>query len=240
MSVFRQHLAMLGYNFMRPLPDIYQQVEYLQGTGTQVIRLNLKTRDIYTKLKMKMAADASTSSWARALTGDSAHTGGNPFTVRIEGSSYIKLWYGVTNPDWSGNYELSIPYDTNPHEFEMSNTLLRIDDKTRVIDAKHTSNQLICLFGEEWGTYDYNPSKCRIYYVQLFRHFQRYICNLVPCYRKSDNKPGMYDLKQRIFFTNINSGTDFIVGPDVVSMGGILSRIINFVLNLFTKKGGRV
>lgn len=46
-------------------------------------------------------------------------------------------------------------------------------------------------------------------------------CDLVPCYRKSDNKPGMYDLCNSICpLTNspfyINAGTgEFLVGPDV-------------------------
>ena len=40
------------------------------------------------------------------------------------------------------------------------------------------------------------------------------IHDLYPCYRKSDNKPGMYDIVMGQFLTNANpSGTDFTVGP---------------------------
>lgn len=38
--------------------------------------------------------------------------------------------------------------------------------------------------------------------------------NFIPCYRKSDNVAGMYDLVSGVFFTNAGSGS-FIVGDDV-------------------------
>lgn len=38
--------------------------------------------------------------------------------------------------------------------------------------------------------------------------------NLVPCYRKSDNVAGMYDIINNVFYTNAGSGS-FEVGPDV-------------------------
>lgn len=37
---------------------------------------------------------------------------------------------------------------------------------------------------------------------------------LYPCYRKSDNKPGMYDIVNSVFYTNVGTG-EFIVGPNV-------------------------
>lgn len=40
------------------------------------------------------------------------------------------------------------------------------------------------------------------------------LVDLVPCYRKSDNKPGMYDKVHNTFYTNVGTG-DFTVGPDV-------------------------
>ena len=36
----------------------------------------------------------------------------------------------------------------------------------------------------------------------------------IPCYRKSDSEPGMYDLVSKMFFTNAGTG-EFLVGPDV-------------------------
>jgi len=38
-----------------------------------------------------------------------------------------------------------------------------------------------------------------------------------PCYRKSDNKPGMYDLTNGVFYTNAGSG-EFIYGPIIKAL----------------------
>ena len=40
------------------------------------------------------------------------------------------------------------------------------------------------------------------------------IRNLVPCYRKSDNKLGLYDIVNGKFYTNQGTG-EFTAGPDV-------------------------
>lgn len=39
--------------------------------------------------------------------------------------------------------------------------------------------------------------------------------NLIPVYRKSDSKPGLYDTVNDIFYTNQGSG-EFVVGDPVV------------------------
>lgn len=39
--------------------------------------------------------------------------------------------------------------------------------------------------------------------------------DFIPCYRKADNEPGMYDLVTKQFFVNQGTG-EFIVGPDVI------------------------
>ena len=43
----------------------------------------------------------------------------------------------------------------------------------------------------------------------------RKIIHLVPCYRKQDNKPGVYDIVTKQFLTNGGSDADFGLGPDI-------------------------
>ena len=38
--------------------------------------------------------------------------------------------------------------------------------------------------------------------------------DFVTCYRKSDNKPGLYDIVEGKFYTNQGTG-DFVKGPDI-------------------------
>ena len=56
----------------------------------------------------------------------------------------------------------------------------------------------------------------RIYYLRLYDHTGRKVRDFVPCYRKEDGKPGMYDLVGRTFYTNLGTG-EFIKGPEVIA-----------------------
>ena len=41
------------------------------------------------------------------------------------------------------------------------------------------------------------------------------VSHRIPCYRKTDQKPGLYDIVTNVFHVNRMSGSDFTVGPDV-------------------------
>ena len=53
-----------------------------------------------------------------------------------------------------------------------------------------------------------------------------YCRNFIPCYRKSDNKLGLYDLVEGKFYTNQGTG-DFERGKDIDSGETINTIIIN-------------
>lgn len=54
----------------------------------------------------------------------------------------------------------------------------------------------------------------RISYFQYYDKTDTLICDLVPCYRKSDGVIGMYDIVRKIFLTNVGTGS-FTKGADV-------------------------
>lgn len=64
------------------------------------------------------------------------------------------------------------------------------------------------------GKHGANIRQTRLWYCKLYDANQ-IILDLVPCYRKSDSEPGMYDLVTKQFFTNAGTG-EFLVGPDVI------------------------
>lgn len=57
----------------------------------------------------------------------------------------------------------------------------------------------------------------RISYLQYYDKTDTLICDLVPCYRKSDGVIGMYDIVRNIFLTNVGSGS-FTKGADVTEL----------------------
>ena len=71
-----------------------------------------------------------------------------------------------------------------------------------------------CYLGATYGL-DMNKKFCgNIYSCQMYDENEVLVRDFVPCYRKADNKSGMYDLVNDVFYTSATS-TDFDVGPDV-------------------------
>ena len=60
------------------------------------------------------------------------------------------------------------------------------------------------------------PSTCKVSKFQLYEN-EVLIRNYIPCYRKSDNVIGMYDIVTKTFFTNAGTGT-FTKGNNVTTV----------------------
>ena len=70
----------------------------------------------------------------------------------------------------------------------------------------YTMSNNLYLFAQNYnGTPRFGDIR-RISYFKYYDKTDTLICNLVPCYRKSDNTIGMYDTTRNIFLTNIGSG----------------------------------
>ena len=69
------------------------------------------------------------------------------------------------------------------------------------------------------------PSKIKLYSCTMFDN-SNIIRNFIPCYHKSDNKPGLYDLVNNEFYTNQGTG-NFEIGKDIDSGETINTIIIN-------------
>ena len=85
-----------------------------------------------------------------------------------------------------------------------------------LVDYTMTNN--LYLFAQN---YNGSPRFGGIRQISYFRYYDKndeLICDLVPCYRKSDGEIGMYDLARKIFLTNVGTGT-FTKGPEI-SVGG--------------------
>lgn len=201
------------------LPDEYQRVEYIEGTGTQYIDSGIEcTSDLIIDCEFSVSTTTN-----YALCGGINNTP-PVFRHHANPSSYganYNYMYSITN---SG--------DTIP----VTIATPQLDTKYRVVIDPVAGTYLFtgedyyesgtftpfefCTTGKSYGilgrishagAIQSRPNKT--YYFKFFRD-GRLIGDFVPCYRKSDFEPGMYDFVTKAFFTN--AGTDsIIVGPDI-------------------------
>ena len=80
--------------------------------------------------------------------------------------------------------------------------------------AEYTMTSNMYLFAQNYnGSARYGGAR-RIHYFRYWDKNDKLICDLIPCYRKSDGVIGMYDIVRRAFLINIGSGS-FTKGANV-------------------------
>lgn len=182
------------------LPSEYQEVEYLESTGTQ-----------YIDTGFVMPSSATNITWGLVIA----------FSELVENGyigAYQNLLLGYRNNSISSN-GATINQDVivgRVYDVELSLRGTRrytTIDETEYIgtSANSASSRRFFLFMTNGGTYQ--GTKTKIYKATMFNAgvLQR---DFIPCYRKADGEKGMYDLVEGVFYTNQGTG-QFLVGADV-------------------------
>lgn len=187
----------------------YQFVEYLESDGFQYIDTGFKVDDTY-GYKCTFQPNNTTDSILVGTRGSNSNS-----RWCLNPSSNI-------NVSWNAVYAMVSPNDLAKHTIKMNylNDRKRyLDDveKTAIPGTLHStaSGYTITIFAGHW-----NSSSASLYCSaklwdleitsgnDILHHYK-------PCYRKIDNKPGLYDTVEDKFYTNLGTG-EFIVGPDIV------------------------
>ena len=185
------------------IPSTYQQVEYLESSGTQYIglglALNIANYCFYFRLMpLSLGGTSSSNNYAGIMGANAApqvgwYQGG--WTVGNAGSATPYL------PAMGQIYEIEYSKDFNG---------------TYYVDGQSTgirrSGTMTCkLF---WVEHKTTNAIARVYKAYAVDKDGAYAYNLIPCVRKSDSKPGMYDIISKTFFTNAGNG-EFTYGEAV-------------------------
>lgn len=198
------------------LPDAYQEVEYIENTGTQYLLTNLIFRKdlIDPKIEWKHMKTVS-------VTGDNMLYG----YKGTNGSVYFE-YYGGNNRGYSGiggvrYVNIAYPSDLATGEIavcSISKEKLVLNENEYVPNGSYSDltsvNRMAVFAWYDGNSCSYIIRGARIYYLR-FLNGSKVMANLVPCYRKSDGEIGMYDTVSRTFYTNSGTGT-FLKGADVL------------------------
>ena len=169
------------------LPPTFQQVEYIQTTGSQYIK-----------------------SWYIPQSWDTAEISFNMLTFTWDEQWILAVWsspngYRAWIDHWNWKTDNWFTYDTT-----WLNT-----DIIATWNCTHTFSREVFLFAQnENGTvYHLNKGTQRLYSCKIYRGWNL-IRDYVPCYRKSDNEIWLFDIVNYTFFINSWTWT-FIKWNDV-------------------------
>ena len=207
-------------NITPKLPNEYQEVEYIESTGTQYIDTGVAPTN---KTNIKLDIDfisGESDKWIPLIaerTKTSASSGWKAmFGIWINSSTKeIALNYVTTDTSAIAgtNGDGRHSYSNLENEFYLDNTLISTLSTSSFTSALNlyifALNELIV------GSTNIETRNCtaKLYELKIYDD-STLIRDFVPCYRKSDNEVGLYDLVNNQFYTNTGTGV-FLMGEAV-------------------------
>lgn len=205
------------------LPDIYQEVEYIASSGAQYLDLGFPL-----KVDSSNAYDFECKFSPVNTTGEqaivSAWSTDNPNLVfHRDDSAHWRFYLGSDGySPVSGSVTVGTAY-TLKAELTSSSKVLKVNETpiSALGSGDVTGNVNLYAFACNTGSIANRFASIKMYYLKV-THNGLLIRDLVSCYRKSDGKPGMYDLVNKVFYVNQGSEADFTLGPAALVPSGCI------------------
>ena len=189
------------------IPDAYQMVEYIQGTGTQYI-----ITDINPTNTMRVEAKVYNPS---TYTADSQPTflGASGFQCYFGGSG-PSFWLSGGNGSGSLNNgsKLNDTIIEYAAETKTNGLYLKINstEKNSSYVYSPSSPGYLYIFSYANGTHGFGG---RLYYLRIYNN-GTLLREYIPCYIKGNETIGLWETQTSTFYTNQGSG-NFTKGPDI-------------------------
>ena len=200
------------------LPSNYQEVEYIQSSGTQYIDTGY------------IVNASDTISWeftAMIPSQSEAFMGANGYLQFHVTSSGV----GVSTLNASGlgaKKTFRIDFSNSVTQLYIDNTLVETKNWSGSYNGTNVKLGIFKLGDADNGWHTtISPVSCTLYEYAI-NIGENEVSRCVPCYRKADNVAGLYDLVNNVFYTNAGSGV-FAVGADsnkhaiaTITPGGVI------------------
>ena len=189
------------------IPYAYQQVEYLQSTGSQYVDTGIKHSDYYNTLKTVIDAQYTSNSVGSNVLSGAKYSSNFHIVASYNNGSFVAN---------NGTANLNLgTFDMLRHTFVMDipNGKAKKDDTTVSFTTKPSIPKNILMLAFEDGSEIKGKASAKIFSFKMYSG-ETLIRDFIPCYRKSDSVSGFWDLVSETFFTNSGSG-EFIVGGEI-------------------------
>lgn len=196
-----------GNTVQKKLPDEYTQVDYIKSSGNQYIDTGVNA-DSNLSIKMNLSSDYHIQQrHMGAIKNDNGVYTRHHITLNDSTTTnYIASFTGRTN----SAQNLLSTIDDNKHylNLDIYNKKVSVDEETPIdltlqpfdtelnywLFARNSNNSTNMSFAI-MQIYD-----CKMYYSDVL------VRDFIPCYRNSDNEVGLYDLVNKVFYTNQGTG----------------------------------
>lgn len=196
------------------LPKEYQEVEYIESNSIEYINTQI-VPNFNTKIDIDFKLLEPTNQRSCILGSRLSPTA--MFCLYINNT---KLTTNYGNVDVGDNSRVYINttdifnVKNDSYRFYVNNTFESSISPDNYKEIPSTNQYPLYLFdNNSYGAPQQRPIKARVYKLKIYEN-DNLIAHFIPCYRKSDNEIGMYDIINNNFCTNQTTGT-FSKGNDI-------------------------
>lgn len=191
------------------VPDEYTQVEYLESTGTQYIDTGYYHTTSRTNYELDITITSLSRSYQTLFGSRNTHDGNEAYYVGVyrDGQTYGCIGGNKKDPlGWNITIGQRYLVNINPSiGVSVNGTSYSIPYTASVFYSKP---DYIFALNQNDNTIEYGSAK--LYRMKILDN-NALVRNFIPCYRNGDNKPGLYDTVNGVFYTNQGTG-EFICG----------------------------
>jgi len=202
MSMFRNLIMVSGGGSI--LPPAYQQVEYIEGTGTQYINTNFVDAG-NTDYEMQFELTTFARNYQMYIGG---YRNQPAFPKLFASGDQFSLLRIQSSSDHTFNVAPGIRYS-----IKIEGSILTFNNTTLSLTRGSGKDAATTIYVFNCYSEPNLISAMKLYSLKMYDNGVK-VRDLVPCYRKSDNEIGLYDIVNNVFYTNAGTGT-FIKGPNV-------------------------
>ena len=189
------------------IPSEYQEVEYIESSGTQYIDTGMNlNQNSGVELKISNITYENAK-----LFGSRSSATSNNFSIISTSTSIVLDFQNYNN----NRLQVSTPI-SEPITISLNNQKMIVNTNEKNIGTYTsftTPGHAYIFNGSGSFPNGYGLSSMRLYYCKIYDN-GTLVRDYIPCYRKSDNEPGLYDLVNNVFYTNAGSDS-FTYGNEV-------------------------
>lgn len=221
------------------LPAEYQEVEYIESSGTQYIDTS-----VIPTVNTRVVLDIDVLSYPGdylAIFGERHTTQTtNLFSFWVSSATTFRTDFGSSTGNTTITASVIGRYVIDKNK---NVTTVQGITATNPTSTIQTTYSIYLLSNNYGGTADDRRPIAKIYSCQIYDS-DILVRDFVPCYRISDNAAGLYDLANSVFYANVGSGT-FTVGANsnkhaivTITPGGVISFSAALRRRMMTAGGG--
>lgn len=201
------------------LPPEYQQIEYTANTdGAQYIEYPF-IPDYDKGWKFEIGFNPTDTTTRYALTAN-YNVGSYQVSLELRANAKARLWCNSGSKDMDSSNSF-VANQLNEASFSYYSGICTIvlngvtTTSSATVSGICSSTSMYMFLDKAKRTSTF-PKSIKIYYLRVYDGTDL-VFNLIPCYRKSDNVIGMYDIVNKVFYSNSGTG-NFTKGNNKVTI----------------------